>query len=103
MLGRGQQRLPLITTGGDEVQIFRAVVAMKFVCHQRFFSTELKFLYVTNKPAGEVRVVPSFAKPAKLGQPQLLWCRQRRASQPVFDGWEVEHLGLNSILKSSLL
>ncbi len=28
-------------------------------------------------------VVPSFAKPAKLGQPQLLWCTQRWASPRV--------------------
>jgi hypothetical protein len=28
-------------------------------------------------------VVPSFAKQAKLGQPQLLWCRQRWASPQI--------------------
>src|SRR3989442_277375 len=32
-------------------------------------------------------VVPSFANPAKLGQPKLLWCRQSWASPPAVDGY----------------
>ncbi len=40
-------------------------------------------------------VVPSFAKPAKLGQPQFLWCWQRWASpqarEALLDG--LHHLG----------